>query len=161
MSEEKLKILKDTGCVFVGFGVESGSPTILESANKHTSPEKNLEIVNMCKRVGLTVKGFFVVGLPGETYETLNETYNWLKKAQLDDVDINIFYPYPGTEIGENIHSYDVKLEDSDLRNSFMKGRPGQYRAAVSTSALTSKDLEEWRDMLYKEFKGKAARTQR
>jgi len=161
-TEEKLKIMKDNNCVYVGFGVESGSQAMLDLVNKRTTPEKNLQIVKLCKSVDLRIKAFFIIGLPGESHETMSDTIKWLevaKKEGLDDVDCNIFYPYPGTVIGDNLGKYDIKLRDSNYEYSFMKGRPGEYRAVVETSHLTYEDIEKYRDRIYDMFADKTAQA--
>jgi len=155
---EKLKIMKDTGCVHVGFGCESGSQKMLDMVNKRTSVEKNMEIIQRCKDAGLIIKTFFIIGLPGESHETIAETMKWIERAKsigMDGLDANIFYPYPGTTIRENMDKYDIKLRDTSYDDSYMKGRSGEYRAMVSTSHLTAEEIVMYRDKIFNDFYSK------
>jgi radical SAM superfamily enzyme YgiQ (UPF0313 family) len=144
-----LKLMAESGCVEVGMGVESGSDTILKNINKGESIDTIKAAVRALKNASIRVKGFFIVGLPGETKDTLNETRRFLDEMQLDDVDIKIFQPYPGSPIWNHKDQYDIQWHDSmDYRDMFYKGRPREYYGNVRTSALTTREIyEEWVDM--------------
>ena len=139
------KMMVDCGCTHVGMGVESGSDTILKNVNKGESVKTIKRAVNILKDAGIRVKGFFIVGLPGESYKTLSETKAFLDEMKLDDIDCKIFQPYPGSPIWNHKEDYDIAWDDTPLENMFYKGRPGDYHGTVSTSSLTTKQIyDEW-----------------
>lgn len=146
---EFTRTMADSGCIEVGMGVESGSDKILKIINKGETSETIKQAIRMLKDAGIRVKGFFIVGLPGEDYFTLDATRRFLEEMQLDDVDIKIFQPYPGTPIWENKERYDIDWQDvGDFTKLFYKGRPGEYYGTVATSALTTRALyDAWVDM--------------
>lgn len=138
-----VRMLADSGCVGVGMGVESGSDVILHNVHKSETTSDIKAAVAMLKAHGVSIKGFFILGLPGENEATLAETDKLLAEIQLDDVDIKIFHPYFGSPIYEHPEQYDVHWEDVPLKDSFYKGRPGEYHGSVSTSALTTERIVE------------------
>jgi radical SAM superfamily enzyme YgiQ (UPF0313 family) len=149
---EMLRSMRESGCVEVGLGVESGSQKILDIVKKGQSVEKNLQAIKMCHDVGLRVKGFFIIGLPGESHETVKETISFLDLAKLEDFDMTIFSPYPGSIIYGERDSLDINFEDN-YEFSWYKGIPGSYRTTINTSSLTAEDILRYRDMLEGMFK--------
>ncbi|MHC4397759.1 MAG: B12-binding domain-containing radical SAM protein, partial [Planctomycetota bacterium] len=144
-----VKIMADSGCTGVGMGIESGSDTILKNINKGESIGTIKKAVRMIKDTGIYIKGFFIVGLPGESKETLFETKAFLEDMQLDDVDIKIFQPYPGSPIWENKEAYDIQWSDNiNYGEQFYKGRLGEYFGSIKTSNLTTDQIySEWVSM--------------
>ena len=138
-----LKTLTDSGCTHVGIGIESGSDRILKIINKGENRATMMQAVKMLKDVGLFVKGFFVIGLPGENDESLDETDRFLEEANLNDIDLTMFTPYPGSPIGDHPERYDVSWNGTTMENAYFKGRPGDYRGSIATSALSTKRIVE------------------
>ena len=146
--------MKQSGCKEVGLGVESGSQRILNLVNKGERIEQHINAIKMCKDIGIRVKGFFILGLPGENEESVKETRDFLSKNNIDDFDMTIFTPYPGSKIYNEREKYDINFNE-DYENYWYKGKPGCYRSVVSTSMLSSKRIAELRDEIEKEFKRK------
>lgn len=138
---EFVRMLKESGLVEVGMGVESGSPKILKIINKGETVEEIKESIRMLKSEGIRVKGFFIIGLPGETKETIEETIDFLEEMKLDDIDAKIFQPYPGSPIWENKNEYDIDWSDQDQSTTFYKGRPQEYYGHIRTSNLGTDDI--------------------
>jgi radical SAM superfamily enzyme YgiQ (UPF0313 family) len=103
-----LDMMVDSGCVGIGIGVESGSNTVLRNINKQETVEQMKQAVAMFQSRNVFIKGFFIVGLPGENEETLQETEDFLQEAQFDDIDCKIYQPYPCSPIVDNPEKYDV-----------------------------------------------------
>jgi anaerobic magnesium-protoporphyrin IX monomethyl ester cyclase len=150
-----IKMMIDSGCVGVGMGIESGSNTILRNINKGETVCQMRSAVDMLKANGMFVKGFFIVGLPGESEETLAQTEKFLQEAQLDDIDCKIYQPYPASPIYDNREQYDIQWDAIPLEYTFYKGVPGEYYGNVSTSKLTSEQIvEAWKyfEQTYKDW---------
>ena len=148
---ELCTILADSGCIEVGIGAESGSNTILTTIKKGFTRNKSIEVIHMLNDFGIKVKAFLVLGFPGESYITLEDTKDWLKKVKLSDVDIALFNPYPNTEIYNNKYNYNISWNGKNA--GFFKGKAGKYKPFVSTSHLSAKDLVKQRDLIEREFK--------
>ena len=116
VSEEILTRMKAAGCSAVSFGVESGNPQILKTIKKGITREQVVAAVNMCRRTGITPFASFILGLPGETPQTIQETLDF--GEQLKDLGLSFGFhllaPFPGTEIRANSHQYGIKILTDD-----------------------------------------------
>jgi radical SAM superfamily enzyme YgiQ (UPF0313 family) len=138
IDDERAALMRKAGCWVVAFGFEHANQAILDHMKKGAKAEKSFEAVAICRRNGLKVHGFFVIGMPWETRETLDEFLAFVKKLDPDFFDFNIAYPLPGTEF------YDIVERDKLWEHPDpLKG--GYAQAAVRTYALSSKELTEWR----------------
>ena len=146
--------LAQMGVVEVGIGVESGSNTILKKNLKGTTREGNLRAFEMLRNAGLRTKAFIIVGLPGESEDTIRETDDWIQSARPDDIDFTVFQPLPGSPVFERPELWDIKF---NYNNSPMwyKGTPGMYKSNVSTEALSAERIVEIRDELEDKYKKK------
>jgi radical SAM superfamily enzyme YgiQ (UPF0313 family) len=111
-----------------------------------------MEAVKLCHNAGIRVKGFFIIGLPGENGQSIKETMEFLEEADLDDVDITVFTPYPGSLIYKNKDKFDINFTD-DYEHAWFKGRPNSYFTTVSTLSLNSQDILGFRREIEKRFK--------
>jgi anaerobic magnesium-protoporphyrin IX monomethyl ester cyclase len=144
--QEFVRMMADAGCVDAGMGIESGSDTILKNVNKGETVATMREAIRMLKAEGIRVKGFFILGLPGETKETMAETETFIAESQLDDLDCKIYQPYSGSPIVNNPERYDIHWSVSPLDKTFYKGRFGEYHGSISTSKLTTAEIvEAWK----------------
>lgn len=151
VKKEDLQRLKNLGCAQICFGVESGSNRILNNINKGFTIERAKESIKWCHEVGLSVKTFVIVGLPGETSETLQETENFLEQSKPDDVDFTVLTVYPNTDIYKNPKRYDLNFQYRP--GDWYKTSPGEYKTTVSTKELTSEEILQARDYLEERFK--------
>jgi len=151
LTEELADRLHKLGCVEIGLGIESGSDEILKRIGKAPA-EAQAEAIRLLKRFGIRVKGFFIIGLPGENRQTLRETQQFLDSAPLDDYDFCLFVPYRGSPIGDAPEAWGIKLRQS-YTDAWYKGRPGLYRSVVKTEELTSDELERAREKFEKRYK--------
>ena len=113
LNEDIIKEMKDTGCVYVGLGIESGNDEVLKNCNKHMTTAQNEKAVELLGKHGISTKGFFIIGLPGETEKTAQETIEFalkLKKKGLTDADFYPLVPYPGTKIWKDPSKYGLDI---------------------------------------------------
>lgn len=147
-----LEMMSDSGCVEVGMGIESGSDTILNNIHKGESVQDIESAIKMIHDNGIRVKGFFIVGLPGESQQTLDETRSFLDNTYLDGMDFTLFKPYPGSPIYNNRKDYDIEWNDLKYSDMFYKGKPGEYINLVNTSSLSPEDILIARDSLERKY---------
>jgi len=98
IDEDMLRRLKEAGCVQIMFGFESGCQKILSYLKSNTTTvEQNKAAIDMCKKIGIRVLGFFMLGNPYETKEELEETINFILSNPIDFTSFSITTPYPGS----------------------------------------------------------------
>jgi anaerobic magnesium-protoporphyrin IX monomethyl ester cyclase len=100
VDEELLRTLRSAGLVRLSFGVESGNPGILRTLKKGTDHERIRAAYRAAKSAGIETRGSVILGLPGDTRATVEDTIRFV--SELDDLDhcyFNIAMPYPGTEM--------------------------------------------------------------
>ena len=102
IDEEMLKKLKEAGVKKIIYGFESGSQKILDIMNKKTTVEMNVRAVELTKKVGIGCYGEIMIGMPGETRETIDETIAFLLKTKPIVGFIPVLYPLPSTKVYED-----------------------------------------------------------
>jgi radical SAM superfamily enzyme YgiQ (UPF0313 family) len=146
ISFELLQQMRRAGCTAVSFGIESGDPAILKSIKKGITLEQVTAAVDMCNRAGVTPYASFILGLPGETEESIQKTLDFGKK--LKEMGLMFGYhllaPFPGTEIRERHTAYGIRILSQDWSDYHAN------RAIVETDGVSQSRLNElittWED---------------
>lgn len=117
LDQELLSIMKKSGCRSVNLAFESGDPEILQKAmKKDLDPESGRQVREWCREVGIAVNGYFVLGMPGETPDSMRCTRDYALSLDLDGIGIFIATPFPGTEL------YDYCKENGYLDSEYVNG---------------------------------------
>lgn len=96
---DMLKAMNAAGCFKIHLGIESGNAKVLEGIKKSIKLHQVRETVENCKNVGIETKGYFMLGLPGDTEETMRETITFAYNLDLDETMFSITTPFPGTDM--------------------------------------------------------------
>jgi radical SAM superfamily enzyme YgiQ (UPF0313 family) len=143
VDEELLAAMYRGGCRGISFGIESGSQSVIDKAEKGSTVEQAEHAIRRAKKAGIKVYCSFIMGLPGETRDTVRETIAFVRRTLPIGAQFNVAVPYPGTKLYEAV--YGEKAEDnSDWRKLY------QYQAVVGTDALSPEDLDRARMMAYR-----------
>lgn len=106
VDEEMLRLMGEAGCWLISWGIESGNEQILRHARKGAYPDKAERALRWARQAGIKNWGYFIIGLPGETEETIRDTIDFSKSLPLDIALFHVAAPYPGTpfffEVVEN-----------------------------------------------------------
>ncbi len=147
VDKDLLRLMKGAGCWQVLYGLESGDPGMLKRLNKGSSVEQNTLAVQWALEVGLGVRGDFIIGTPGETMESLENTLAFTKRIKLDYAHFNKFVPYPGTELYERLLGEGYQFDSRKLP-------PIVDHAAVLhvPDGLTREQVKEFLDRAHREF---------
>ncbi len=97
VDEELLQLMGQAGCWYISWGIESANEQILKRAHKGYKKEQAFKALKWSKAAGINNWGYFIIGLPGETEETIQETIKYAKELPLDIALFHIAAPYPGT----------------------------------------------------------------
>ncbi len=103
-----LQKMKISGCDKVYLGLESGNNDVLKLMNKNLTIEQGEIAVKQLKNVGIKTAGFFIVGYPGETLDTIDQTFTYALSLNLDEVSFNVPYPLPGSELFRRISKINI-----------------------------------------------------
>lgn len=144
---EILRLMKKSGCYYISVGIESGSNKTLTRMKKGLSIKVIKRQVNLIKKAGLGVNGFFILGYPGETEKDIKKTIRFAKSLGLKRAAFSNFLPLPGTEIYKNlIRSGEIKEEEINWEMLFHTDVP------YSPSSISKKRLKNLQRRAYIEF---------
>jgi radical SAM superfamily enzyme YgiQ (UPF0313 family) len=107
-----LKLMKAAGCWMVSLGVETGDPELLARHRQNADLDMLAEKIGLMKRAGLRVKALLMMGLPGETEQSIQRSMDYVFSLPIDDFNLSKFTPFPGSPLYENIHDYGEFEED-------------------------------------------------
>lgn len=142
---DTMKMMKESGCWKISFGVESASNDILKLMNKHVVIDQSRKVISQAKRAGLEVEGYFILGFFGETKDTLMMTKDFVVESPLDTIILSCFLPYPGSPAYSHVKEYGVFDEDWKNMNAFEKPR-------FIPNGLSEKDIVDMQNEIYKSF---------
>src|SRR6478672_243471 len=150
---ETLKAMKDAGCRLLIVGYESGDPQILKNIKKGATVERARDFAKDCNDLGLTIHGDFILGLPGETKESIRNTINFAKTLDCETIQVSIAHAYPGTEF------YDYAKAGGFITNEKMEDGGGHQMAHIEYPGLPVDYVMEMVHRFYDEyyFRPKAA----
>lgn len=124
VDKEMLKVLKDSGCWLVMFGVDSGNQGIIDTMERKFALEEAEQVCNWCRDIGLMIHPNFIIGNPGETVEAINESINFARKIYCHYPVFMTMVPYPGTKLWDNLHRYGRLATDNFDRFTFGSEKP-------------------------------------
>ncbi|MFA5078825.1 MAG: radical SAM protein [Dehalococcoidia bacterium] len=153
VSQEVLDLMAGVGCDCVSFGVETGNAEMLKRIKKGIKLEHAIAAVEMCQRAGIYAHESFIIGLPGETIDTLEETDRYAKSTGAV-YSYHYLAPFPGTTVRDKIKDYDLEiLTDNwalyDANDAIVKTSsllPGDMREFGAR--LDQKNEADWNGML-------------
>jgi radical SAM superfamily enzyme YgiQ (UPF0313 family) len=112
VDKELLIRMKQAGCWMISLGIETGDELLLSRHRSNADLKRLAEAVYLIKEAGIRVKGLLMIGLPGESLETIQKTRKFAFSLPLDDFNLSKFTPFPGSPIYSRISEYGVFQED-------------------------------------------------
>ena len=141
--EKVYEKLAESGCEQLSWGIESGSQYILNRMNKQATVKNNYDVIQWAKKYGINSRAFFIIGFPGETKETLEETKNFIIKSDPDQYFISTFVPYPGTDVWNNYKKYRILNITNDYSQFYQTSLNGLGGSTIDTEWLTREEFRE------------------
>lgn len=114
MDEELVRLLREAGCVRIAFGAESGSQRVLDAMNKGTRVEQIRWAAELCRRFGIEIYFYIMLGYPGEEWPDILKTVALLKETRPDQFSSTIAYPLPSTDFFEEVKHRLLDAPDWD-----------------------------------------------
>lgn len=150
MTEDLVVAMADAGCVLIGYGIESGSQRILDFINKQVSVEQAKKAIRLTKKHLGWADCSFMIGYPGETRETIQDTIDFCKELDLAPEVIFFLTPYPGTEL------YRIALRQGKIKDEeeyiLGLGEQGE-KVRVNFTDFSDQELFEIQSYMIKELK--------
>jgi radical SAM superfamily enzyme YgiQ (UPF0313 family) len=143
IDREILDLMKRSGCHEIAFGIESGSPTVLRNVKKGVTTDDMRKAAMLCKEAGILFSALVIIGLPGETKDTIQESVDLMKEIDPFYTQFTFAVPFPNTEMYSYYKENDLILTD-DWSRYCPIGEP-----IVRTEALTREQLIELRKSAY------------
>ncbi len=145
LDEELLALMKETGLYIISLGIESGSDRVLKDMKKHLTISKIKECVGMINRAGIDVSGFFILGFPGETVESIKDTIKFSRELKLVRANFFTYLPFPGSESYEKLKIAN-ELEGIDWDRFYF------MTASYTPKGLTRKSLRSLQRLAFAKF---------
>lgn len=142
-TEETYKKLADAGCTQISWGIESGSQYILDRMKKNVKVQDNYNVIRWAKKNKINCRAFFVIGFPGETKETLEETKQFIIDANPDQIFVSNLIPYPGTEVRNNLKKYGIINISNNYKHYYQVSKDGTGGCVIDTEWLSKKQFKE------------------
>jgi len=150
LDEELIENMAKSGCIQIDFGVERGSDQALRFVKKGTTIKKIIETFDLCHKYGIRTFANMLINVPGETEQDLTDILNLLDRIKPEVVFLNIFFPFPGTEIYENA-PYKFKREEYYLLSqdigTLLRTHPEKFRFVTH-----SVDMKKWESQNYRKY---------
>jgi len=143
---ETLKEMRDAGLHHVIVGYESSNEQILKNIKKGVSKAQAIEFTKNCKKLGITIHGAFIMGLPGETRETIKETIAYAIELDLSSIQVSLASPYPGTEF------YALAKREGWISSDNFLDAEGHQQCVINYPSLSNQEIFDAVELFYKKF---------
>jgi hopanoid biosynthesis associated radical SAM protein HpnJ len=143
---ETVKAMADAGARLFIVGFESGDPQILKNIKKGTTLEVSRDFVKNCKKVGIRIHGDFIIGLPGETKETIQRTIDFAKELDCETIQVSIAHALPGTEL------HDQMSKQGFLRMEALADSGGHQLPHIEYPHLSKTEMMAGLNRFYDEY---------
>jgi hopanoid biosynthesis associated radical SAM protein HpnJ len=141
-----LKVMRENGLRLLLVGFESGNQDILNGIRKGIRTDRAREFVQNCKKLGIRIHGTFILGLPGETRETMRQTMEYARELDVETIQVSLAAPYPGTEL------YSRALENGWLKEGNLVDDHGVQEALIEYPDLSREEIFAGVEEFYRRF---------
>ncbi len=143
---QTLKGMKEAGCRLLIVGYESGDQQILNNIKKGATLERARQFTKDCHNLGLTIHGDFILGLPGESRDTIAKTIQFAKEMDCETIQVSVAHAYPGTEL------YEFAVRKGFLVRGNMVDEGGHQLAHVEYPNLPAEEILDSVHRFYDEY---------
>jgi len=148
VDDELLNKMRRAGCYRIYFGIESGNQKVIDRIKKGITLDEVRKAVKLCKKNKLEVYGFFMLGLPGDTEKTIQDTIDFAKELGLDMAKASIATPLPATDWFNELESLGlIKSNDWTKLNLYVPSRE-----IFDHPTLKWETIEKYMDKFYRDF---------
>jgi anaerobic magnesium-protoporphyrin IX monomethyl ester cyclase len=134
--------MKAAGCIRVGFGAESGDDQVLFRAQRGFTTTQHQTGIHALRASGLKVSVFFMIGLPGESEQSVRRTVDLAKRCGADEVCLSLHRPYPGTAIWQNPEAFSVRITRGPNFEAYLETENLSRSALLECAQWASEELK-------------------
>uniref|UniRef100_A0A6M3KWX0 Putative vitamin B12-binding domain containing protein n=1 Tax=viral metagenome TaxID=1070528 RepID=A0A6M3KWX0_9ZZZZ len=148
MSPSLLEAVASSGCVEIAYGIESGSQEMLDLIKKNITLDEIRMVVGWTKSLGMRVNGYFILGLPGETKESIKKTIDFAEELGLDFYGFSLATPMPNTEM------YKYAMENGYINSEYaLSLNDWAFKVNVNmTIDCSDKELQDFKSNAFAKF---------
>jgi len=143
---ETLKVMKEGGLRLFVVGYESGNAEILKKIKKGVRLDRARRFTRDCHELGILIHGTFILGLPGESRETIEESMRFAREMDCETIQVSLASPYPGTELFEYVTAHGYLAVDPLLDEA------GYQKCTVQYPNLTADEIYQSVEHFYRSF---------
>lgn len=148
---ELMRLFKEAGCVEISYGVESINQKTLDLLKKGITSLQIKSAIQLAKKNDIRVRCSFIFGLPGETYDDVLNTINFMLNTDIDEIQIYPLIPYPGTLIYDNLKKYSITF----INNDFNSWNKNAEKPMIETKYLSNDNVVKLVHFCVKKLKEK------
>lgn len=147
LDERLVSLMARSGCYRLNIGVESADPAVLRQIRKPVDLRQVTNVIHWCRKYGIETCGFFMIGFPSDSVETIGKTLSFAVASELDYANFNILVPFPGTEIHAELVGRELISKEDELDRYRVQGF-----TTLRTDNLSARELVELQRELTKAF---------
>lgn len=144
VTPEILSLMKKAGCWSISYGIETGDEEVMKFIGKNITLDKIEQAVRLTKKAGILSKGFFIMGHPIDTHDTIKKTIDFALRIPLDDISVSMMTPFPGSKL-HNIASEYGEFEDNWKKMN-------ELDVVFVPKGLTKNDLKRYSKEMLRRF---------
>jgi radical SAM superfamily enzyme YgiQ (UPF0313 family) len=151
LDEELVSLMKNSGCDEVAIGIESTNNEILQNLKKGTNLEKIENAISLIRRYEIPLKGFFLIGSPGETRQDVFDSLEYAKK-HLKNSRFSMLTPYPGTALWQWVSDNNYWTEEKPVEEIINYTHIGEGKTCYETPAFSKAEKESTYHEIYRQW---------
>jgi anaerobic magnesium-protoporphyrin IX monomethyl ester cyclase len=144
VTPEILSLMKKAGCWSISYGIETGDKEVMKFIGKNITLDKVEHAVRLTKKAGILSKGFFIIGHPIDTHDTIKKTVDFALRIPLDDISVSMMTPFPGSKL------HKIAAQYGEFENNWKK--MNELDVVFIPKGLTKNVLEGYSREFLKRF---------
>jgi anaerobic magnesium-protoporphyrin IX monomethyl ester cyclase len=144
ITPEILSLMKKAGCWSISYGIETGDEKVMKFIGKNITLDKIEQAVRLTKKAGILSKGFFIMGHPIDTHDTIKKTIDFALRIPLDDISVSMMTPFPGSKL------YNIASEYGEFEDNWKK--MNELDVVFVPKGLTKDDLQRYSKEMFRRF---------
>ncbi len=144
VTPEILNLMKKAGCWSISYGIETGDEDVMKFIGKNITIDKIEQAVSFTKKAGILSKGFFILGHPTDTRDTIKKTIDFALRIPLDDISVSMMTPFPGSKL------HEIAIQYGEFENNWRK--MNELDVVFIPKGLTKNDLKGYSREFLKRF---------